>query len=593
MILAPPVLHWAEDGAPIDAESGDVFFSRNGGLAETEAVFLAGCGLPQRWRDRPRFAIGELGFGSGLNALAVWRAWRSARPPGGVLHFLSFERRPWRVEDAARAHALFPDVAALSARLCARWPVGVAGPQRLWFDEEGFCLTLLLGEAEAMAAGLRARIDAWFLDGFAPAKNPQLWTPGLLRQVRRLSAPDARLATYSVARAVRDNLEAAGFAWRKAPGFGAKRERLEAWPVHAEAAAVPGLAPWGPTPDGPIVVFGAGASGNPAALIAPRLDLDEGPTARFHRAAYLAALDFYSTCPAFNPCGVRQRCPPQRAARFAAAPPLPPALLEIGPDWLHHPRAGVAEPRALLELLLAGATVRFGTPAASLASAGAGWRILDAAGGVLAEAAAVVLAAGPMLEPLTGWDWLPLQGSRGQIEHAPELALTRMEATTDGAYAAPWAGGLVFGATFDPVPLSAAVKPDELSRASNLAAASRLLPEAAAALHGADLRSRAAVRVAAPDRLPIVGLAPDAPAWNRQYAGLAQGRSPATLQPPPALAGLYLLAALGARGFTTGPILAERLAAEVCGEPQALDHTILEALHPARFLERRLRRSRS
>lgn len=621
MRLPPlPALRWSPEGCPEDTFSGDVFFSRAGGLAETESVFLAGCGLPQRWRNRAQFAIGELGFGTGLNALGVWRRWRETRSPGGILHFLSIESHPWSAAQAGQAHAAFPEIADLSRALLARWPVQAAGPQRRWFPEDGFCLTVLHGEVEAMLAGLSGRFDAWFLDGFAPSRNPQMWSPEVCAHLARLSAPDARLATYTVAGMVRTNLEAAGFAWAKRPGFGGKRERLEAWPVRAPKAAPWPIYPQKACPDGPVLILGggaagasvahalarrgretllleagpalgAGASGNPAALIMPRLDRGATPAARFYLAAYLAALDAYQNLEAFQACGVRQPVDAAILADFAADPPLPADLLEVRGSGLWHPRAGVLRPAAVLADWTSQAQVRCGAAVARLSRTALGWAAFDADHRCLGEGAAVVIASGPALANLEQTQWLTLHRSRGQIEFG-SVARPPSCAVADGAYAAPFGDALVFGATFDPAAEGAMVAPDLDSRRRNLAALQALAPELAEGVEAASLQSRAAVRAATADRLPVLGQAPDAEAWRARYAALAKGAPLDQTQPPPAWAGLYLIGGLGARGYLSAPLLAEHLAAELGGEPLPMDETLRQALHPARFLARALKRGR-
>ena len=153
-----PDLAWTPDGAPRSVTCDDVYFSRDGGLEETRAVFLAGCGLPERWAGRARFAIGELGFGAGLNALATWEMWRRTRAPGAVLHYVSIEGFPLERDEAARAHAAFPEIAALSARLLDQWPVRARGAQRLWFVEDGFTLTVIHADAQVALDGMTGAI---------------------------------------------------------------------------------------------------------------------------------------------------------------------------------------------------------------------------------------------------------------------------------------------------------------------------------------------------------------------------------------------------------------------------------------------------
>jgi tRNA U34 5-methylaminomethyl-2-thiouridine-forming methyltransferase MnmC len=216
-------LDW-RDGVPVSRTYGDPYWSPEDGLAEARWTFLAGNGLPARMTGRARFAIGELGFGLGLNLLAAWTAWRAAS--GGVLRFVSVEAHPATAAEMARAHAAWPELAGAAAALRAAWAEageGRNGDTRLALP--GLDATVLIGDAAARAAEMRG-IEAWFLDGFAPARNPAMWSPDLLAAVARGSTPGATVATYSAAGAVRRGLAAAGFAMEKRPGFGRKREML-------------------------------------------------------------------------------------------------------------------------------------------------------------------------------------------------------------------------------------------------------------------------------------------------------------------------------------------------------------------------------
>lgn len=204
------------------------------------------------------------------------------------------------------------------------------------------------------------------------------------------------------------------------------------------------------------------------------------------------------------------------------------------------------------------------------------------------KADAIVLACGASLTRFAPAAFIPLALSRGQIEWgsgaAPEHALTQ------GVYVAPFDGGVLFGATFDRLQEETEVAADALSRARNLAALAKLAPELAAGIAVQSLESRAALRATTPDRAPVAGLLPDAPAWLDQYAPIAHGGAPCTQAPPPAHAGVYVLGGLGARGLTLAPLLGERIAGELVGEPPMLGRRVLDALHPARFLHRALKR---
>jgi len=227
--IAPAALAYDTGGTPVSAAYGDVYHAAEGGPGQARHVFLAGNGLPDRWSGRERFVILENGFGTGLNFLATWAAWRTDPARPASLHYLAVEKHPFRADDLARLHAQWPEFADLAARLRETWPVLTPGFHRLEFDDAAggrVVLTLMLGEAEACLKQLRARADAFYLDGFDPKKNPAMWSASLFRHLARLAAPDATLATWCVARGVRDALAAAGFGTEKRPGFARKREML-------------------------------------------------------------------------------------------------------------------------------------------------------------------------------------------------------------------------------------------------------------------------------------------------------------------------------------------------------------------------------
>ncbi|ROT97679.1 tRNA (5-methylaminomethyl-2-thiouridine)(34)-methyltransferase MnmD [Histidinibacterium lentulum] len=211
-------LDWNGD-IPVATDWGDPYYSLENGAAESAHVFLAGSDLPARFR--PGFHIAELGFGTGLNALLAWHAFRAACP-SGTLRFTSFEARPMAPADRLRAlSALSPpgDLAAFCAAL-ARSPDRVSLP--------GLDLTVIPGDARATLPPWPERADAWFLDGFAPAKNPELWEPALLETVARHTAPGGTAATYTAAGHVRRALAAAGFTVTRTEGYGRKRHMTRA-----------------------------------------------------------------------------------------------------------------------------------------------------------------------------------------------------------------------------------------------------------------------------------------------------------------------------------------------------------------------------
>lgn len=212
-------LDWTGE-VPVSRRFDDPYYSLENGLAEARHVFLAGNDLPARFR--PGFAIAELGFGTGLNILAAWAAWRAAGTDG-PLAVTSFEAFPISGDAMAASLAAFPELADLAAPLIAAWS---AGQRRLRAD--GLSLDVIVGDAREALPAWAGAADAWFLDGFAPAKNPELWDPALLAEVARHTRPGGTAATYSAAGAVRRALGEAGFTVTRVPGFGRKRHMTTA-----------------------------------------------------------------------------------------------------------------------------------------------------------------------------------------------------------------------------------------------------------------------------------------------------------------------------------------------------------------------------
>lgn len=204
-----PALSWREDGIPVSTRFDDPYFSLAGGLDETRHVFLAGNDLPARLR--PGLHIAELGFGTGLNLLAL------AQMAGGMaLCYTSFEGYPMGRDELARAHGAFPELAGLAAELRAAWPA-----RR--FRVAGIEVEIITGDVRSTLPEWQGQADAWFLDGFSPAKNPEMWGEAVMDQVARHTAPGGSFSTYTAAGHVRRALQAAGFAVERAPGFAGKR----------------------------------------------------------------------------------------------------------------------------------------------------------------------------------------------------------------------------------------------------------------------------------------------------------------------------------------------------------------------------------
>ena len=213
-----PTLDW-QDQIPISRQFDDPYFSLAGGLDETRHVFLQGNRLPDRLTDG--FHIAELGFGTGLNLLATALMWQSLGAPG-TLHFTSFEAYPMAPEDMARALTAFPEVAQLTAPLLPQWANPTA-PGHREITLPNLTATIITADATTALPAWQGRANAWFLDGFSPAKNPALWSPEILAQVAHHTAPNGTFATYTAAGHVRRALTEAGFTVTRAPGYAHKR----------------------------------------------------------------------------------------------------------------------------------------------------------------------------------------------------------------------------------------------------------------------------------------------------------------------------------------------------------------------------------
>lgn len=583
-------VEWA-GATPRSARYDDTYFSAEDGLAESRAVFLTGCGLPDAWVGRRHFTVGELGFGTGLNILALIDLWRQSRPSAQAhLHIFSVEAYPMERADAVRALGHWPELVDLARPLLAHWP-DRRGWRRIEWAKLGVTLDLAIDEVGAALTDWTGRADAWFLDGFAPSRNPEMWRDEVLALVAARSNPGARAASFTVAGAVRRGMEAKGFAVVRAPGFGRKKQRLEArLPGVAAEAPIPRVAILGAGIAGAALyrafatlsvearVFdaggaGAGASGNAAALVTPRLDAGLGAIAQLHAQAFARAVELYrgETPGAIVVTGALQlETTPRDAGRFAkiarwdgfAADSLtclrPDAAAHVldetvAPGALAYRDAVVVEPHAIFATWLGDAVEPIAID--RLEHDAQTWRLWDAAGTVIAEADVVVLAMGHASTALA--PDLRLQPVRGQASMADD-AFTGVPAAW-GGYAIPTRTGVLFGATHERGSEDVAIRPAD--NAQNLTALTEGRPALARRLADGPLTGRAAVRAATPDHMPV--------------AGAVTGAE-----------GLFVLSGLGGRGFSLAPILAEQVAAQVLGLGGPLPLSLAHLVDPARPIMR-------
>lgn len=608
-----------KDGAAFSERYSDTYWSTAGGLQESRHVFHAGNDLPARWTQRPCFTVLETGFGTGLNFLCTWMAWRDSTPPHARLHYVAVDLHPFRRDDLAKLHAEWPELAHLSQSLLARYPSLTPGFHRLHLDCGRVILTLLWGEATAMLSQLTARVDAFFLDGFAPSRNPAMWCAELYAQFARLAAADATLASYSVAGEVRRGLAEAGFLVEKRAGYGRKREML--------AAHRGGLTSAAQTTNKHAIIVGAGiagtlcaerlaargwridlierrdapareTSGNPAGVLQPVPSVDWNRLSRTTTAGFHYALRRYADFDAagsgliWQQCGVlklaRDEADAARQALIVQRGLLPNDVLQIvdrdtasqlagwpvttGGWWF--PEGCWVHPPSLCSaaLDLAGDAVQLHTQrnAVDLARREVGWQVRDEAGAVIAEAPVVVLANGHLARRYAQTEWLPLRPIRGQVTYLSAQAGrdVRTVVAREG-YVTPATpfGVHVIGATYEEYSTDTALR-DEDQR-TNLQRLKTLLPDFSATMDPARPTGRAGIRSVGPDRLPLVGVIPHS-AEN------------SAAQP-----GLYGLLGLGSRGLVFAPLLAELLASQINNEPLPLEKDLVDALSFAQLCSAR------
>lgn len=665
--LQPAHLRW--QGETPEAEAfGDIYFSRDNGVAESCHVFLDGNRLAERWQQlQPgsRFVIGETGFGTGLNFLLACRLWHDMAPPAAHLFFISTELHPLTAADLRRALACWPALAPWADALLQQYPPLTPGFHwlRLAVHDRQVTLLLLLGDAndtlpqlaDSNHAGFAASnpwtVDAWFLDGFAPARNPQLWQASLLAVIARLSAPGTTLATFTAAGQVRRDLVAHGFAVQKVPGYGSKREMVVAC-FGAQQPATDSRqddtrheeTPWllAGKPDvvpAAVTVIGAGlagchiaralatrgvpvtvveqhegpaqeASGNPQGALYTRLSASDAALSRFSLASLQYAVRHYrqpACADAVHACGLLQlqdACDgdlqallghnPAFAHWLGAAAAAQQAGIAVasGGWWL--PQAGWIQPQRLCAALLDHPLIRLvqACRIADLQPVDGLWHACDAQGHSVVASAQVIVACATGMAAFRQTEWLPVRPVRGQISQLPATAHSRALRCVICAegYLTPASAELhCLGASFVPGDRDTTLRPAEQQH--NLRLLADIAPWLADDWADAAVRGRAALRCTTPDHLPLVGRLPDRAAFLRDYAVLRHNARAVIARPGSYVDGLWLFGGFGGRGLCYIPLAAELLAAQLLGEPRPVPRSLQCALAPARFVIRELVRT--
>ncbi|HEX5612994.1 MAG TPA: bifunctional tRNA (5-methylaminomethyl-2-thiouridine)(34)-methyltransferase MnmD/FAD-dependent 5-carboxymethylaminomethyl-2-thiouridine(34) oxidoreductase MnmC, partial [Burkholderiales bacterium] len=551
--LVPARLAFASDGTPYSQQFDDVYHSAEGGPAQARHVFLEGNELPARWRGRRVFTILETGFGLGLNFLATWQAWRGA--PCERLHFVSVEKHPFTQRDLEELHARYPEFAPLAAQLHASWPMLVPAVHRLEFEGGRVVLTLAFADAAKTLRELRLRADAVYLDGFSPQRNPEMWSPAVMKAIGRLCAVGATAATWSAASSVRAALGAAGFDVEKRPGFARKRDMLCAR-IDKRRVRMKPQREW---PDRRAIVIGAGIAGTAvserlcargwnvtllerqaappaservAGVFHPVMTPDDSLFARLTRAGFLHALARWRALaaaghpPVWDECGVLQLArdaredAAQRAATARVAPPAEFARYASREEATRHagvpvaasgiwfPTSGWMKPASLIAAQIAAAgerlEARFGCEVARLAFENGTWSAYDLGGKCITQAPVAVLANADAT-PLSPSSTIRIRRVRGQISFLPEERfLAPHVVVLRGGFVLPAIhGSSIAGASYDfddedPSPRAS-------SHAGNLERLDRIVPGAAHGMDPSTLDGMVGFRSVSPDRLPLIG----------------------------------------------------------------------------------------
>lgn len=623
-------IHFNPQGTPVATDFDDIYFSNEGGMAETDYVFLQQNALPYRWplHQRAFFHVLETGFGTGANFLLCWqrfRAFRTSYPTATCqrLYFSSFEKYPLSKADLQQALACHVSLQEQCEQLLQAYPPPVAGCHRLIFDDGQVILDLWQGDVNALLPQLPAqnKVDAIFLDGFAPAKNPDMWQTTLFEQLFRLSKADTTLATFTCAGLVKQGLSAAGFQIKKVKGFGRKREMLTASVAATTSdGQLPGFTQQNisalPTVSNEVTIIGGGlaalcsayalvrrgvkvnllckdsdvaqgASHNRQGALYPNLPVNISPTGLWHCQAFHFARQFYQACQQSGMqfplalCGVLHLATTtqlaERQQKMAQQASWPPSLLRfvdakeatalagipLSHSGIFIPQAGWLAPQAFCLSLYQFLTntplfkASFNCEINALEATHDGWQLTTAEQQLTANT--LLIATGADLTQLAPLAHLPLNRVRGQVSHIRAEALTPLKTVIchKGYLTPDWQGLHCIGATFDRKATVAALSDTDDLENIQQLTDQLALPELVNKIQL--VSAKAAFRGTIPDHLPL--------------AGLVNNNKPE----------LWVHAGLGARGLLFAPLLAEILACQLTGEPLPAATTTLELLSAQRF----------
>ncbi len=636
---------------PTSERFNDFYFSSDGGLSESRAVFLNHNNLKARFSMQSSFVIAETGFGTGLNFLSAWQLFNNSSSTSSQLHFISAEKYPLSKCDLHKALLLWPELNHLSEQLINQYPEPVQGFHRLSFEGGRINLTLMFGDALDCYSQLDAKIDAWFLDGFAPSKNPDMWTPELFNQMARLSKRDTTFSTFTCADIVKRGLSGAGFHIKKVPGFGKKREMLTGIFISNNRPSAQNISPpWFQIPDPlqvkTVTIIGAGVagcstayalaqrgwqvtlvdrnpqiaaegSGNRQGALYAKLPVEPIPASRFHLSGFLYSSNFLKQnlpdrSDIWSPCGLLQLAAtdkerrkqlklvesenyPESVVRYAEQSEASSlAGISVNSGGLFFPQAGWVTPPFLCEWLTQqpNISVITDTEITQLQRQEEQWSALTSDNKRLVSDIVVVASAADSAQ-FEQLSHLPVQNIRGQVSltRPYDEALQLNTVLCSEGYISPAKEGrFCFGATFDLKDDSIDIR--ESGHQHNLHKMTDMAPELADHLKDYHdkygLEGRVGFRCASPDKLPVIGPAPVYDAFIEDYAALRHDAKKAINTPATHYPGLFVNLAHGSKGLISGPISGEIIASMLENQPLPLEKELIDKLNPARFIIKNL-----
>ncbi|ENX44618.1 FAD-dependent 5-carboxymethylaminomethyl-2-thiouridine(34) oxidoreductase MnmC [Acinetobacter sp. NIPH 2100] len=597
---------------PISKQFGDVYFSKDNGLLETRHVFLNGNDLTERLsqlNDYQYFCVGETGFGTGLNILTLWQLWQQVRPDNhSHLHVVSVEKFPLSKADLIRALNVWTELEPLAENLIQQYPLPIAGCHRLSFPEERFSIDLWLGDAQDIFPSIpkTQAINAWFLDGFAPSCNPDMWQENVLNHIVRLSNFGTTFASFSVAGVLKRGLKQHGVHISRPRGFGHKREMLKAiWldpsPIVSDqvdseqnhvtspsalqpkqrqiaiiGAGIAGLSSaWAFAQRGHQVTIYeqneplSGASGNPLALLNPKLCPIEQAHEHLMTLSWQQALNFYSRFNAFRPIQVQQLALKNADELLDLAEQYPETVLSAQLKQAQIPntefpslvlnQAGAVSPQQLRDEILQHPNISLQKAKISrLSSTDSQTELWQEQQLVSIADEVIVCCAKQSSELFEHYPVLkPIRGQVSWVENR-EQPLALDQAYSYGGYCMQLdAAQFILGASFYPNRDDVEVLAED--HVHNYELIHSVFPEYAQQLPAVDTwQGRASVRAQSLDYFPLVGKMQD---HER----------------------IYTFAGLGSKGFLFAPLCSEVLVALVLGELCPIPQTLLDKLNPQRF----------